>query len=89
MALANKVELSLYGTSACHLCELAEALLAQILLSYPDWQIELLDIADDDALVERYGIRIPVLRNMITGAELDWPFTSEDVVSFVTEGAAK
>ena len=34
----------LYGTSACHLCELAEAVLANVLAVQPDWQIELIDI---------------------------------------------
>ena len=38
-------ELTLYGTSACHLCEQAEALLANLLASHPQWQIEVVDIA--------------------------------------------
>ncbi|MGB1908113.1 MAG: glutaredoxin family protein, partial [Spongiibacter sp.] len=54
-------QLVLYGTSACHLCELAEQLLVEVLIEYPELVVELVDIADDDALVDLYGTRIPVL----------------------------
>lgn len=59
----------LYATSACHLCEQAEALLQRL-----GWSVETVEIADDEALLERYGTRIPVLRHVQTGRELDWPF---------------
>ena len=74
---ATLVEATLYGTSACHLCEVAEALLAQVLAGFAETQrpqIELVDIADSDALIERYGTRIPVLRREADGVELAWPF---------------
>lgn len=77
------VALRLYGTSACHLCELAEALLAQLLLDKPYWQIELVDIADSDELIARYGERIPVLQHTASAEELGWPFDGEAVVRFV------
>ena len=70
-------EAILYGTSGCHLCELAQALLAQLLAEFDVAQqpcIELVDIADDDALVARYGTRIPLLRRVADGVELAWPF---------------
>jgi hypothetical protein len=35
---------------------------------------EVLYLEDDAELEQRYGWRIPVLRRMDTGAELDWPF---------------
>ena len=59
----------LYTTSGCHLCEQAEARLRQAGLA-----VSLVEIADDPALLERYGVRIPVLRRLDTGAERDWPF---------------
>jgi hypothetical protein len=71
---------TLFGTSACHLCEQAETLLAQVLASFAEAQrpqIELVDIADSDALIARYGTRIPVLRRDSDGGELDWPFDGE------------
>lgn len=65
----NGPRLVLYVTSACHLCERAERLIRQA-VGLPVTRVE---IADDAGLLERYGIRIPVLR-MENGAELDWPF---------------
>lgn len=70
-------ELELLGTSGCHLCEEAEALLASLGL-----RARYIDIAGDDGLAERYGIRIPVLRRA-DGAELGWPFAAADIASFV------
>ncbi len=77
MIEATVINAALYGTSACHLCDVAEALLAQVLAGFSAGeqpQIELIDIADSDALIERYGTRIPVLRRVGDGVELDWPF---------------
>lgn len=45
--------------------------------------VELIDIAERSDWVEDYGLRIPVLRRVDTGAELDWPFEAEQVVSFL------
>jgi len=64
------VRLLLYTTSGCHLCERAEALIQRRM----DASLELVEIADDAALLERYGVRIPVLCRVDTHQELDWPF---------------
>lgn len=72
----------LYQTLGCHLCELAEDLLMPHVAS-GDIQVELLEIADDDGLMERYGLRIPVLVSLTDGRELPWPFGEEDVASFI------
>lgn len=70
--------LSLYGTTGCHLCDEAEALLRKVAASRPvEWRY--VDIALDEALVEQYGIRIPVLRTD-DGRELGWPFSLLDVL---------
>ncbi len=71
------MKLLLYGTEFCHLCEQAEALLLAIGVS-----ADYIDIADDDALIESYGTRIPVLRRE-DGAELGWPFDAEALQRFV------
>lgn len=72
----------LYHTLGCHLCEEAEAIVrplaTQLQLSYAR-----VDIADDDALVELYGIRIPVLRHCNSGRELGWPFAREEALLFM------
>ena len=45
--------------------------------------VALVDIAECEGQVQTYGLRIPVLRRVDTGAELDWPFETEQVVSFL------
>lgn len=77
-----KESLILYHTSACHLCEQAEQLLSETL--NPDFfEWTLTDIVTDDALVERYGIRIPVLVKCIDGSELGWPFDIAALINFL------
>lgn len=74
-------ECQLFGTLGCHLCEQAEALL----MPYVErgLLVELVDIAEREAWVEYYGLRIPVLRRLDNGAELDWPFEADQVVAFL------
>ncbi len=67
--------LVLYATSGCHLCERAESVIREAV----DRTVGSLDIADDEVLLERYGVRIPVLRRLDTGEELDWPFDAAAV----------
>jgi len=72
----------LYSTDHCHLCELAETLLVTQL----DAQlhtVDVVDIADDDLLLARYGIRIPVLINTGSKHELQWPFDEIALKLFV------
>lgn len=73
---------ALLGTEGCHLCEDAIAILVAAthgldITVYQD------DIAVSEDLVERYGVRIPVLKNETSGAELDWPFSIYDVREFI------
>ncbi len=65
--------LILYTTLGCHLCEHAKDRLWPV-LSSRGWGLEEVDIADSDELMERYGVRIPVVAQADSGAELDWPF---------------
>jgi len=74
--------LKLYGTSACHLCELAEQLIQQQLQRGPEVEVEVLDICDSDELFQRLGTRIPVLEHP-DGRELSWPFTAEEVTALL------
>lgn len=76
------MELFFYTTSRCHLCELAESLLVNTPMPEPI-PVDVVDIAQSEELVERYGTRIPVLRRSDSGAELDWPFTREDLLTFL------
>jgi hypothetical protein len=73
-----QILLILYGTEFCHLCDEAEAVLRELGIAADHF-----DIAEDDELLEAYGVRIPVLRRMDTGAELGWPFDAGDVSRFL------
>jgi hypothetical protein len=47
----------------------------------PDFESVWID--DDAALEARYGERVPVLRDELRGAELDWPFDAAQVAAFL------
>ena len=78
------IDFHLYGTLGCHLCEEAEQLLNRWEVHNPG-QIELthIDIADDASMMDRYGLRIPVLKNRESSAELGWPFDEETLAEFL------
>ncbi|KAB2900748.1 MAG: glutaredoxin family protein [Dokdonella sp.] len=66
----------------CKLCDEALALLAAA--RAPGF--DSLWIDDDPALEQRYGTRVPVLRDADSGRELDWPFTPEALRAFLAAG---
>ena len=74
-------ECQLLGTLGCHLCEVAEAVLMPFVEH--GLLVELIDISEREDWVETYGLRIPVLRRVDNGAELNWPFEATQVVSFL------
>lgn len=80
--------LVLYTTSGCHLCEQARLLIEEQLAQSADdggWQLVLSDIADDASLMERYGIRIPVVQRADNGDELGWPFDRQSLAVFLAD----
>jgi glutaredoxin len=77
--------LILYTTAGCHLCEDAEAILAYCQRNRADISWQAVDIADDDALVQQYGLRIPVIKSVQTGAEIGWPFDAGQVMALKTK----
>lgn len=72
----------LYGTSACHLCEQAEALLQQATRGGLAVDFIKVDISDSEDLMTRYGLRIPVLKRR-DGEELGWPFAAPELAAFL------
>ena len=77
----------LYSTVGCHLCDLAKAIIWPLLVEHQFRLVEI-EIADDDDLIARYGVRIPVLGSPLCERELNWPFSVSDINSFFTELAA-
>ena len=75
-------QLVLYTTSHCHLCEQALTLLINLKQQYAiSWLTK--EISEDDDLIEKYGIRIPVIQRIDNQSELNWPFSAEDIVMLI------
>jgi len=75
-------QLILYTTSHCHLCEQAEALLIGLKDQHKvNWQA--IEISNDDHLTDKYGIRIPVIKSINNQAELNWPFSADDILTLI------
>jgi hypothetical protein len=74
--------LHLYSTSHCHLCEQAEAILADLATSH-DLSWTAIEIADDADLLSRYEVSIPVLTRLDTGQEITWPFNKDTVLDLI------
>jgi len=78
------IRLILYGTRGCHLCEDAEILLSKAIQAQrAEIPVEIVDIAEKRELEDRYGIRIPVVHDAVSGAELGWPFDADQVGEFL------
>ena len=71
----------LYTTLGCHLCEEAHGMLNWLKSEGMALEIEPVEIADDETLMERYGIRIPVVQ--YGEDEIGWPFTIEELKAFL------
>lgn len=71
--------LILYQRDDCHLCDLALAELASA--RAPDFASVFID--GDAALEERYGLRVPVLRDTRDGRELNWPFDGAGLAAWL------
>jgi hypothetical protein len=76
-------EFVLYQRDYCHLCDQAMAVLAQA--RAPDFDSVWVD--DSEELAQRYGTRVPVLRDLRDGRELDWPFDAAAVSRWIVAGA--
>lgn len=73
------MSLTLYQRDSCHLCDLALEMLAAARV--PDFESIFID--DDAVLEERYGLRVPVLRDGASGKELSWPFDFDRLRAFL------
>ena len=78
------MELVLYSTDHCTLCDQA----LELLFSMPELAgqaVRVVDVATDDDLLQRYGERLPVLEVSAAPGEsdsrvLDWPFDAGRVL---------
>lgn len=82
------MNLYLFTTAGCHLCEKAKAVIWSVPSEF-NLKIIAVEIADNDQWIERYGIKIPVVSKAESPEfssaehELCWPFSKEDLLVFV------
>ena len=55
------MRVTIYSKPDCHLCDEMKAIVHRVLDGDAHTSIEEIDISDDSALVDRYGLEIPVL----------------------------
>jgi glutaredoxin len=60
--------LTIYSKPDCHLCDEMKAIVRGVLHGRADLSLEEIDISNDLALLDRYGLEIPVL--MIDGRKV-------------------
>jgi hypothetical protein len=69
-------------TEGCHLCDQALPLLVSG-IDPSKYEVDLVDIAFDDELMNQYATRIPVLVDPQSKQSLDWPFDAEQLSWFI------
>jgi len=70
-------KITLISGPNCHLCDQAKEILYP-LLEANNIQLNELNVKDDVALFEQYGLRIPVVV-FADGSEKGWPFTAAQI----------
>ena len=74
-------KITLVSGPNCHLCDQAKEILCP-LLEANNIQLNELNVKDDVALFEQYGLRIPVVV-FADGSEKGWPFTAAQISRMV------
>ena len=74
-------KITLISGPNCHLCDQAKQLIYPLLES-KNIQLNELNVKDDVALFEQYGLRIPVVI-FADGSEKGWPFTAAQISRMV------
>ena len=77
-------KLRFFTTKGCHLCEQADLILNALYDSY-SFEVEIVDIATNEDLVQKYGLSIPVLLHIKKNELLYWPFDAVAVINLLDE----
>lgn len=75
-------KLILYTSLGCHLCEQALTVITPLLGRF-DLTLQQQEIADSDDLMDRYAVRIPVVRLESAQQDLGWPFDAQEFVRYM------
>ena len=83
----QKKQVQFFTTTSCHLCEqayeMANYLIEKDSTVAAKVTLQLQEIANDADLLEKYGVRIPVLASSL--GELGWPFELEELRSWLIQ----
>ena len=84
------MKLQIFSTPVCHLCSLAKAIVTAYVNSDSNTnaegiELEVIDIINNADLLKRYGESIPVVKEVMSEAELYWPFDDEQFARWVNE----
>ena len=74
--------LILYTSLGCHLCEQALAVVTPLLGQF-ELSLQQQEIAGSDDLMDRFAVRIPVVRLESAQQDLGWPFDAQDFVHYM------
>ncbi len=75
----------LLGTAGCHLCELAEQLVNEHLTPEKEFELELIDIAEQTQWQQNFATLIPALLEPNSQQFINWPFSKTDVLTFIQQ----
>ncbi|MCB5205731.1 glutaredoxin family protein [Methylovorus mays] len=76
------IQLKLYGTEGCHLCDHAFELITQATQPYDNITLHYIDIIEDEELMNAYGTKIPVL-TVPDKTNLYWPFSIGEITQLI------
>ena len=79
--------MTIYSKPGCHLCDEMKSLVHRVLARHPagrEVAVDEIDISTDSALLERYGLEIPVL--LIDGRKVAKYRVSEQQLTNILEG---
>lgn len=80
------INLLLFGTSGCHLCDDAHQLIiASVFSKQAKIDCQVIDIIKHEQWLKKYSLRIPVLYHPDSEAELAWPFDAQQLDDFLSE----
>jgi len=77
------MNVELYTTLGCHLCDEALAMLKFLQAHEKSLTLAEIEIADSEKLMAEYGIRIPVITADNSEDDISWPFTIEELRQFL------
>ncbi len=70
--------IALYSTSHCHLCDQAETMLKGLQCHYK-FNYQVIEISENNTFLNLYELKIPVLKELDSQTEMNWPFDESDI----------